>query len=99
VLAALDGAGTAHIAAHGTFRADSPLFSALHFDDDPLAVYDLEQLHAAPRRLVLPTCDSGRLAPAGADELLGLTSSLIPLGPQRSSPPSSLSTTPPPFPS
>ena len=29
VLHGLDGAWLAHIAAHGTFRADSPLFSAL----------------------------------------------------------------------
>jgi tetratricopeptide (TPR) repeat protein len=29
VLAAIDGAGLAHIAAHGTFRADSPMFSSL----------------------------------------------------------------------
>src|SRR6266568_5834212 len=36
VLAALDGAGLAHIAAHGSFRADSPLFSSLRLDDGPL---------------------------------------------------------------
>ena len=48
--------------------------------DGPLTVYDFEQLHRAPHRLVLPSCDSGRLALAGADELLGLTSSLLPLG-------------------
>jgi tetratricopeptide (TPR) repeat protein len=80
VLAALDGATLAHIAAHGTFRADSPLFSALHLDDGPLTVYDLERLGRAPAHLVLSACHAGRLAPAGADELLGLASSLIPLG-------------------
>ena len=80
VLAALDGAGLAHVAAHGTFRADSPLFSALQLDDGPLTVYDLERLHRGPRRLVLSSCDSGVSAPAGADEVLGLASSLLPLG-------------------
>ena len=80
VLDALDGAPLAHIAAHGTFRADSPLFSSLRMDDGPLTVHDLEGLHRAPYRLILPSCDSGMLAPAGANELLGLTSSLIPLG-------------------
>ena len=34
----------------------------------------------APYRLILSSCDSGVLAPAGADELLGLVSSLLPLG-------------------
>lgn len=79
-LAALDGADLAHVAAHGTFRADSPLFSSLSLDDGPLTVHDLEQLGRAPRLLLLPSCDSALLSPAGADELLGLTSSLLPLG-------------------
>jgi tetratricopeptide (TPR) repeat protein len=80
VLSALDGAWLAHIAAHGTFRADSPLFSSLRMHDGPLTVYDFEQLHRAPYRLILSSCDSGVLAPVGADELLGLISSLLPLG-------------------
>jgi hypothetical protein len=80
VLEALDGAPLAHIAAHGTFRADSPLFSSLLMDDGPLTVHDLEGLRSAPYRLILSSCDSGVLAPAGANELLGLTSSLVPLG-------------------
>ena len=80
VLSALDGTWLAHIAAHGTFRADSPLFSSLRMHDGPLTVYDFERLHRAPYRLILPSCDSGVLAPAGADELLGLVSSLLPLG-------------------
>jgi tetratricopeptide (TPR) repeat protein len=80
VLNAIDGARLVHIAAHGTFRADSPLFSALRLDDGPLTVYDLERLRRGPRQLVLSSCDSGVVEPAGADEVLGLASSLIPLG-------------------
>jgi len=80
VLTALDGAPLAHVAAHGTFRADSPLFSSLRLDDGPLTVHDFERLGRAPYRMILSACDSGVLAPAGADELLGLTSSLVPLG-------------------
>ena len=80
VLDAIEGARLVHIAAHGTFRADSPLFSALRLDDGPLTVYDLERLRRGPRQLVLSSCDSGVVAPAGADEVLGLASSLIPLG-------------------
>lgn len=80
VLGAIDGARLVHIAAHGTFRADSPLFSALQLDDGPLTVYDLERLRRGPHHLVLSSCDSGVVAPAGADEVLGLASSLIPLG-------------------
>ncbi len=47
VLRAVDGAWLAHIAAHGSFRADSPLFSALHLYDGPLTVYDFETLRRA----------------------------------------------------
>ena len=80
VLTALDDAWLAHVVAHGTFRADNPLFSSLQLDDGPLTVYDIEGMNRAPHRLVLSACDAGRAAPAGADELLGLASSLLPRG-------------------
>ena len=80
VLGALDGAWLAHIAAHGTFRADNPLFSSIQLDDGPLTVHDFERLGRAPHWLVLSSCDSGVAAAVGADELLGLASSLVPLG-------------------
>jgi tetratricopeptide (TPR) repeat protein len=80
VLGALDGAWLAHIAAHGSFRADNPMFSSILLDDGPLTVHDFERLGRAPYRLVLAGCDSGVAAPVGADELLGLVSSLVPLG-------------------
>ena len=80
VLTALDGAWLAHIAAHGAFRADNPMFSSILLDDGPLTVHDFERLGRAPYRLVLSSCDSGVAAAVGADELLGLVSSLVPLG-------------------
>jgi len=80
VLGALDGAWLAHIAAHGTFRADNPLFSSIQLDDGPLIVHDFERLARAPHWLVLSSCDSGVDAAVGADELLGLVSSLVPMG-------------------
>ncbi len=80
VMAAMDGAWLVHVAAHGTFRADSPLFSAIELDDGPLTVYDLERLGRAPHRVVLSSCSSGIGAAVGADELLGLVSALISLG-------------------
>ena len=79
-LNALDGAWTAHIAAHGVFRGDNPLFSSLALDDGPLTVHDLARLRRAPARLVLSSCESGVAAPVSADELLGMISALIPLG-------------------
>jgi CHAT domain-containing protein len=80
VLAALDGSWLAHIAAHGTFRVDNPLFSDLRLADGPLTVYDIEGIPRAPWLLVLSACDSGRAAAVGADELLGVASSLMAKG-------------------
>jgi CHAT domain-containing protein len=80
VLAGLNGAWLAHVAAHGTFRVDNPLFSDLLLEDGPLTVYDIEGIPSAPYRLVLSACDSGRGAAVGADELLGVASSLLPRG-------------------
>ncbi len=80
VLAALDGADLAHLATHGRFRADSPLFSALDLADGPLTVHDLERLSRAPYRVVLSACESGVLAPVGAQELLGLAAALFSIG-------------------
>ena len=88
-LAALDGAWTAHVAAHGTFHSENPLFSALSLDDGPLMVHDLGRLRRAPLRLVLSSCESGVAGTvtggsmAGAsvvDELLGMVTALVPLG-------------------
>ena len=80
VLAALEGRWLAHIAAHGSFRADNPLFSSLLLDDGPLTVHDLHRLKRAPYRLVLSCCDSGVTGSAGADELLGLVAALGRIG-------------------
>ncbi|MFI1068775.1 CHAT domain-containing protein [Streptomyces puniciscabiei] len=80
VLDRLDGAALAHLAAHGTFRADSPLFSALRMADGPLIVHDFERLARSPYRIILSSCDTARLASVGADELLGLVTALLPLG-------------------
>ncbi len=79
-LEALDGATLAHVAAHGHFRAESPLFSSLDLADGPLLVHDFERMGAPPLRVLLSACDSGVLAPVGAGELLGLVAALLAVG-------------------
>jgi tetratricopeptide (TPR) repeat protein len=79
VTEAFAGAPLAHIAAHGSFRGDNPLFSALHLADGPLTVYDLEAAGQAPERLILSACDSA-LASVVGEELMGLVSALFALG-------------------
>lgn len=80
VLAGLDGAATAHVAAHGTFRADNPLFSHLSLADGPLTVHDLLPLRRPPGLLMLSACDSGVSTVHEGDELMGFTAALLGLG-------------------
>jgi tetratricopeptide (TPR) repeat protein len=79
-LAALDGAAVGHIASHGEFRVDNPLFSFLMLADGPLTVYDLSALRRPPALLVLSGCDTGLADVHPGDELMGLVSALLNMG-------------------
>jgi hypothetical protein len=79
-LTALDGARLAHVACHGVFRADNPLFSHLVLSDGALTVYDLGRLRRAPELLILSSCDAGLSAVHPGDELQGLAVALLGLG-------------------
>ena len=79
-MSAVEGASLAHIAAHGVFRADAPLFSSLRLADGPLTVHDLRTLRHPPRSFVLSACDSGGAAPIGPYEALGLVANLLGMG-------------------
>jgi len=83
VTAVLNGAGLAHLAAHGQVRAHNPLFSSLRLADGPLTVYDLERLERVPRMVVLAACDSGRTVVCAGDELLGISATLLSHGAQQ----------------
>ncbi len=80
VLRALDGATVAHLACHGHFRSDSPLFSSLHLADGPLNVYDLHRLRRAPELIVLSACDLAVSDTHPGDELLGFAAALLDIG-------------------
>jgi len=70
----------AHVAAHGTFRTDNPLFSSMRMADGPLTVYELELLESVPSLVVLSACDSGVNDVTRGDALLGLSAALLGLG-------------------
>lgn len=80
VLSALDGVDVAHLAAHGTFRADNPQFSSLRLADGPLTVYDLDMVSSVPAVMVMPSCDSAISEVGVGDELLGLSATLLRMG-------------------
>jgi tetratricopeptide (TPR) repeat protein len=77
VTTAMNGAGLAHIAAHGRVQSENPLFSSLALADGPLTVYDIERLERVPRMVVLAACDSGRTVLRAGDELLGISATLL----------------------
>ena len=79
-LAAIDGAALAHLACHGRFRSDSPLFSSFELADGPLTALDLQRLRKAPDVLVLSSCDLALSERRPGDELLGLSAALLAMG-------------------
>ncbi len=79
-LRALDGAKLAHVACHGRFRSDSPLFSSLELADGPLTALDLQRLRRAPELLVLSACDVALSERHPGDELLGFSAALLASG-------------------
>ena len=79
-LRALDGAPVAHLAAHGHHERENVLFSRLDLADGPLMAYDVQQLAAAPRQVVLSSCDVGRAVVRPGEEILGFTAALLYMG-------------------
>lgn len=66
-----------HIATHGIFRRDNPMFSAIQLGDQRLGLFDLFNLRLDAELVVLSGCGTGLAAVRGADELLGLTRGLL----------------------
>ena len=79
VLHGLGQARIVHLAAHGTFRADSPLFSSFQLADGPLTVHDLERAEIAADTVVLAACNAGVSGVIG-NELIGTTATLLAMG-------------------
>jgi CHAT domain-containing protein len=61
-----------HIAAHGIFRADNPMFSSLKLGDSWLNLFDIFNLQLGAELTVLSACETGMSAVWEGDELLGL---------------------------
>jgi CHAT domain-containing protein/tetratricopeptide (TPR) repeat protein len=61
-----------HLACHGWFRPDNPLFSSLQLADAALTVRDAYELTLNCRLVALSACETGISAVAPGDELIGL---------------------------
>jgi tetratricopeptide (TPR) repeat protein len=73
-----------HIATHGYFRRDSPMFSGIRLGDSYLSLYDLYQLRLPAELVALSGCSTGLNVVAAGDELLGLARGIIHAGAQTS---------------
>lgn len=69
-----------HLAAHGTFRRDNPIFSAIELAGAPLSLLDLHRLHLPCELVVLSGCGTGLSVVEDGDELLGLASGVLSAG-------------------
>lgn len=65
-------ADVVHLACHGQFRPDNPLFSSLHLGDGWLTVRDAYNLNLHCALVTLSACETGVSTVAPGDELLGL---------------------------
>lgn len=72
VRAAAQEARVLHIAAHGDFRPDNPLFSGVQLADGWLTTLDIFNLRLKASLVTLSACQTGRSVVGGGDELLGL---------------------------
>lgn len=66
------GAQVLHLATHGAFRPDNPMFSGLRMADGWLAARDLYNLRLKAELVVLSACETGLAKQASGDELMGL---------------------------
>ena len=74
------GCGVLHLACHGMFRVDNPMFSSLKVGDGWLAASDVIRLDLAGALVTLSACESGRNEVYAGDELMGLTRAFLGAG-------------------
>lgn len=61
-----------HIATHGEFRPDNPMFSGIRLGDGYLHLYELYHMQLSTELLTLSGCATGLNVIAAGDELVGL---------------------------
>jgi CHAT domain-containing protein len=71
-----------HIATHGHFRQDNPMFSSIRLAGSYLSLYDLYELRLSAELVVLSGCATGLNVISAGDELMGLVRGLLQAGAQ-----------------
>jgi CHAT domain-containing protein len=73
---------TVHIATHGYFRQDNPMFSSIRLGTSHLSLYDMAHLQLPVEMVVLSGCATGLNVITPGDELMGLVRGLLQAGAQ-----------------
>ena len=69
-----------HVAAHGEFRSDAPLFGGVDLADGRLTLLDLRAASGHPALVVLPACHLAATRALSGGESLGAVAALLGLG-------------------
>ena len=69
-----------HLACHGQFRADNPLFSSLHLADGWITVRDICSQKLKAELVTLSACETGLNEIFAGDEILGLSRGFLTAG-------------------
>ena len=73
---------TVHIATHGYFRQDNPMFSSIRLGTSHLSLFDMAHLQLPVELVVLSGCATGLNVITPGDELMGLVRGLLQAGAQ-----------------
>jgi hypothetical protein len=69
-----------HVACHGQFRADNPMFSSLRLSDGWVTVRDVVRQRLRARLVTLSACETGLNEIFAGDEILGLARGFLSAG-------------------
>ncbi len=74
------GCAVLHLACHGVFRSDNPLFSSLQLADAWLTAREIAQLDLRGALVAMGACESGRGRVYDGDEVIGLPRAFLAAG-------------------
>ena len=74
------GCGILHLACHGMFRGDNPMFSSLKLHDGWLTAADVLRLDLGGALVTLSACESARNRVLAGDEIVGLARGFLGAG-------------------
>jgi CHAT domain-containing protein/tetratricopeptide (TPR) repeat protein len=80
IQAAAETCDVIHLACHGLFRSDNPMFSALKLADGWLTAADVMQFQLKDALVALSACESGRSRILQSDEVIGFPRAFLSTG-------------------